>query len=85
MSEYKRLKNYISLLKLDLSLGNNKIKDLNSKREKFIRQIFNKFNQECENQKAITYNDMMYLPAKFFEKDKASVTQASKFVFVHNY
>ncbi len=29
-------KNYISLLKLDLSLGNNKIKDLNSKEKNLL-------------------------------------------------
>ncbi|MBK2356831.1 ATP-dependent helicase [Francisella hispaniensis] len=70
-------KNYISLLKSDLSLDNSKIKELNSKEKKLLDKIFSQFNQECENQKAITYDDMIYLPAKFFEKDKSSVTQAS--------
>ncbi|AEE26402.1 ATP-dependent helicase [Francisella hispaniensis] len=70
-------KNYISLLKSDLSLDNSKIKELNSKEKKLLDKIFSQFNQECENQKVITYDDMIYLPAKFFEKDKSSVTQAS--------
>ncbi|APC91641.1 MULTISPECIES: ATP-dependent helicase [Francisella] len=70
-------KEYISLLKSDLSLNNSKIKGLNSKEKKLLDKIFNQFNQECENQKAITYDDMIYLPVKLFEKNKTSVAQAS--------
>ncbi|ABK89667.1 ATP-dependent helicase [Francisella tularensis subsp. novicida] len=70
-------KNYISLLKSDLSLDNSKLKELNSKEKKLLDKIFSQFNQECKNQKAITYDDMIYLPAKLFEKDKNSVTQVS--------
>ncbi|MDE4978085.1 UvrD-helicase domain-containing protein, partial [Francisella tularensis subsp. holarctica] len=42
-----------------------------------LDKIFNQFNQECKNQKAITYDDIIYLPAKLFEKDKNSVTKVS--------
>lgn len=70
-------KEYISLLKSDLSLNNKKIKDLNTKEKKLLDKLFNEFNKECEKQKAITYDDMIYTPAKLFEKNKASISQAS--------
>ncbi|WP_150463986.1 ATP-dependent helicase [Francisella sp. XLW-1] len=70
-------KEYISLLKSDLSLSNKKINDLNAKEKKLLDKVFSEFLKECEIQQAITYDDMIYLPAKLFEKDKNSVTQAS--------
>ncbi|AEI36379.1 ATP-dependent helicase [Francisella salina] len=70
-------KEYISLLKSDLSLSNKKINDLNAKEKKLLDKVFSVFLKECEIQQAITYDDMIYLPAKLFEKDKNSVTQAS--------
>ncbi|AIT08830.1 DNA helicase [Candidatus Francisella endociliophora] len=70
-------KEYISLLKSDLSLGNKKIKKLNSKEKELLDKVFNDFNKECEKQKAITYDDMIYLPAKLFEKNNATASQAS--------
>lgn len=70
-------KEYISLLKSDLSLDNKKIKELNSKEKKLLDKLFAEFNKECEKQKAITYDDMIYLPAKLFEKNKTTASQAS--------
>lgn len=70
-------KEYISLLKSDLTLNNQRIKELNSKEKKLLDKIFIEFNKECEKQKAITYDDMIYLPAKLFEKDSSSVSRAN--------
>ncbi|GMN88776.1 ATP-dependent helicase [Francisella sciaenopsi] len=70
-------KEYISLLKSDLSLTNRKLSELNAKEKKLLDKVFLEFSKECEHQKAITYDDMIYLPAKLFEKDKNSIAQAS--------
>lgn len=70
-------KEYISLLKSDLSLTNKKLNELNTKEKKLLDKVFLEFSKECEQQKAITYDDMIYLPAKLFEKDKNSIAQAS--------
>ncbi|QLE78781.1 ATP-dependent helicase [Francisella sp. Scap27] len=70
-------KEYISLLKSDLSLSNKKILAINSKDKKLLDKVFEAFNKECENQKAITYDDMIYLPAKFFDKDSSTVAKAN--------
>lgn len=70
-------KEYISLLKSDLSLTNKKLNELNTKEKKLLDKVFLEFSKECEHQKAITYDDMIYLPAKLFEKDKNSIAQAS--------
>lgn len=70
-------KEYISLLKSDLSLNNKKIKELNSKEKKLLDKIFAEFNKECEKNKAITYDDMIYMPAKLFEENKTSALQVS--------
>jgi DNA helicase-2/ATP-dependent DNA helicase PcrA len=70
-------KEYISLLKSDLSLSNKKILAINSKDKKLLDKIFEAFNKECENQRAITYDDMIYLPAKFFDKDSSTVAKAN--------
>ncbi|QIV94432.1 ATP-dependent helicase [Allofrancisella frigidaquae] len=70
-------KEYISILKSDLCLDNKKLKSLNSKEKKLLDKIFVEFNKQCEKLKAITYDDMIYLPAKFFEKDKANISRAN--------
>lgn len=70
-------KEYISLIKSDLSLSNKKILAINSKDKKLLDKVFEAFNKECEKQKAITYDDMIYLPARFFDKDKTAVAKAS--------
>jgi len=74
-------KEYISLLKSDLSLTNKKLNELNTKEKKLLDKVFLEFSKECEHQKAITYDDMIYLPAKLFEKDKNSIAQASKTIY----
>ena len=70
-------KEYISLLKSDLSLSNAKIKSLIPSDKKLLDKVFIRFNKECEKQNAITYDDMIYLPAKFFEKSESSIEQAN--------
>ncbi|BCD90782.1 DNA helicase [Francisella halioticida] len=70
-------KEYISLLKSDLALNNQRIKDLNVKEKRLLDKIFAEFNRECEKQKVITYDDMIYLPAKLFEKDSSSIARAN--------
>ena len=64
-------------MKSDLSLSNKKIKTLSSIEKKLLDKVFSKFNKECETQSAITYDDMIYLPAKFFEQSDSSVKQAN--------
>ena len=70
-------KEYISLLKSDLTLNNKKIKSINTSDKKLLDKVFLAFNGECNKLSAITYDDMIYLPAKFFEKDKTMVVKAN--------
>ncbi|AJC49043.1 ATP-dependent helicase [Allofrancisella guangzhouensis] len=70
-------KEHISILKSDLCLNNKKLKSLNPKEKKLLDKVFVEFNKECEKLKAITYDDMIYLPAKFFEKNKTNISRAN--------
>ncbi len=69
-------KEYISLLKSDLTLNNKKIKDIKTSERKLLDKVFLAFNSECQKLNAIPYDDMIYLTAKFFEKNKFTVTKA---------
>jgi DNA helicase-2/ATP-dependent DNA helicase PcrA len=70
-------KEYISLLKSDLTLNNKKIKAISTTDKKLLDKVFISFNNECQKLNAITYDDMIYLPAKFFEKDKSMISRAN--------
>lgn len=70
-------KEYISLLKSDLSLNNKKIKSLPAKERKLLDKVFLYFNQQCKKHDAITYDDMIYLPVKFFEENKSFISRAN--------
>jgi len=70
-------KEYVSLLKSDLTLNNKKIKAISTADKKLLDKVFAAFNDECQKLNAITYDDMIYLPAKFFEKDKSMVARAN--------
>ncbi|MGQ4002344.1 ATP-dependent helicase [Francisellaceae bacterium CB299] len=70
-------KEYISLLKSDLTLNNKKIKAINTSDKKLLDKVFLAFNSECQKLNAITYDDMIYLPAKFFEKDTSMISKAN--------
>nr|WP_280525947.1 ATP-dependent helicase [Allofrancisella inopinata] len=65
------------MLKSDLCLNNKKLTSLNPKEKKLLDKIFVEFNKQCEKLKAITYDDMIYLPAKFFEKNKTNISRAN--------
>ena len=70
-------KEYISLLKSDLTLNNKKIKAISTTDKKLLSKVFVSFNNECQKLNAITYDDMIYLPAKFFEKDNSMISRAN--------
>ena len=70
-------KEYISLLKSDLTFNNKKIKAISTADKKLLDKVFVAFNDKCQKLNAITYDDMIYLPAKFFEKDKSMITRAN--------
>ena len=67
-------KEYISLLKYELSSNSKK---LETSEKRLFDKVFEMFSQECKKLKAITHDDMIYMPVKLFQKSQPSIDRAS--------
>ncbi|APC96236.1 ATP-dependent helicase [Francisella frigiditurris] len=74
----EEFKGYISVLKSSISSKNKKLSSLPAKDKKILDTVFDLFNKECESKGVITYDDMIYITCKIFEKEISFVKKAQQ-------